>query len=411
MITNHKPGNAMNKSSKQKNFVITGIQSWDIEIGSNCKNIALELSKKHKVLYVNKAESRISFLKNRKKLKFQKRLSIINGKTSPFQRINENLIVFDPRFKAESLNWMPKFLFDWFNHWENKSLAKEITYATRYLGMEDYHMFCDSDMFSSFHLKDLLKPKSFTYYTRDNLMTVPYWKKHGQFFEPEIMNKADLVVSNSPHLRDLALKHSDNAHYIGQGCETSEYAEAHLLDTPEELNGLKRPIVGYAGLLSSRRLSIQTLWKLAKEMPGASIVLVGPEEGCFQQSNLHDLPNVYFTGKVSPSRLPSFISAFDVCINPQVTNELTKGNYPRKIDEYLAAGKPVVATNTPTMKIFESYCALANSDEEYCTLVKQELKNDNPLEAEGRKKFAAKHSWENSVRSLINKLNNHLKAA
>ena len=31
---------------ENKNIIITGIQAWDIEIGSNCKNIALELSKK-----------------------------------------------------------------------------------------------------------------------------------------------------------------------------------------------------------------------------------------------------------------------------------------------------------------------------------------------------------------------------
>jgi hypothetical protein len=34
-------------------------------------------------------------------------------------------------------------------------------------------------------------------------------------------------------------------------------------------------------------------------------------------------------------------------------NETTKGNYPRKIDEYLAMGKPVVATKTIAMDILK----------------------------------------------------------
>ena len=38
---------------KSRDIVVTGIQAWDIEIGSNCKNIAIEMSKKHRVLYVN----------------------------------------------------------------------------------------------------------------------------------------------------------------------------------------------------------------------------------------------------------------------------------------------------------------------------------------------------------------------
>lgn len=45
------------------------------------------------------------------------------------------------------------------------------------------------------------------------------------------------------------------------------------------------------------------------------------------------------------------MSHFDVCMNPQLVNEITIGNYPRKVDEYLALGKPVIATKTLTMDL------------------------------------------------------------
>lgn len=35
------------------NFIFTGLQPWDISIGSNAKDIALEVSKHNRVLYVN----------------------------------------------------------------------------------------------------------------------------------------------------------------------------------------------------------------------------------------------------------------------------------------------------------------------------------------------------------------------
>ena len=38
---------------KGKDIIVVGIQAWDIEIGSNCKNIALEFSKNNRVIYVN----------------------------------------------------------------------------------------------------------------------------------------------------------------------------------------------------------------------------------------------------------------------------------------------------------------------------------------------------------------------
>jgi glycosyltransferase involved in cell wall biosynthesis len=58
-------------------------------------------------------------------------------------------------------------------------------------------------------------------------------------------------------------------------------------------------------------------------------------------------------GAQDVNRLPEYIKASDVCINPQLLNETTKGNYPRKIDEYLAMGKPVVATKTIAMDILK----------------------------------------------------------
>ena len=47
--------------------------------------------------------------------------------------------------------------------------------------------------------------------------------------------------------------------------------------------------------------------------------------------------------------MPAYLQHFDVCINPQEVNDITLGNFPLKILEYLAMGKPVVATATHLM--------------------------------------------------------------
>ena len=38
---------------KNRDFIITSLQPWDIEIGSTIKNTALEISKNNRVLYIN----------------------------------------------------------------------------------------------------------------------------------------------------------------------------------------------------------------------------------------------------------------------------------------------------------------------------------------------------------------------
>ena len=388
---------------KQHDIIITGIQPWDIEIGSNCKNIAEELSKNHRVLYVNSPLDRISSIKKRTDPKVQKRLAVINGKVSPIEMIHNNLWVYTPPVIIESMNWLPLFLFRIINRINNKRFAHTIELAIKELKFRNYILFTDSDMFRSNHLAQLLKPETFIYYTRDNLMTVPYWEKHGKTMEPEIVKQANLVVANSPHLAKIAAQHNQHAYYVGQGCDTESFREIST-NSPKELSELKRPIIGYTGLLTSRRLDIEVIEKIAAGKPNWNIVLVGPEEDCFKNSSLHQFNNIHFLGAKPPEDLPAYVNAFDACINPQIVNELTKGNYPRKIDEYLAAGKTTIATYTPTMEVFKNYCYLAHSSDEYIELIEKALEENNETLEKEREEFAASHTWENNVAEIWNAL-------
>ncbi len=161
-----------------------------------------------------------------------------------------------------------------------------------------------------------------------------------------------------------------------------------------------KPIIGYVGALQTLRLDIAIFEHIAKQLPKYNIVLVGPEDEQFKTSHLHDLKNVFFLGSKRPDELPAYINSFNVCLNPQILNEVTIGNYPRKIDEYLAMGKPVVATNTKAMEIFADYTYLANNKEEYISLIDIALKTDRVFLKDTRKKFAASHTWENNVAEI-----------
>ena len=85
-----------------------------------------------------------------------------------------------PSYHLKSANWLPTPLLEFVNKWNNQKFAKSIQGIIAQLGFKDLMLFCDSDMFRSSWLKEILKPNVFIYYTRDNLMTVPYWKKHGE---------------------------------------------------------------------------------------------------------------------------------------------------------------------------------------------------------------------------------------
>jgi glycosyltransferase involved in cell wall biosynthesis len=385
---------------KGRDIIVVGQQPWDVEIGSNCKNIALEFSKYNRVLYVNSPLDRISSVRDRKDPKIRKRLAVINGKEKGLIKLAPNFWNLYPDCIVESINWLSiNSLFDAVNKWNASKFVRSIKAALEELGFGNYLLFNDNEIIKCFYLQELLRPAMSIYYSRDYILATDYWKKRGARLEPLVIKKADVCVANSTYLAEYCATYNPRSYYVGQGCELEAFQQEGL-EMPPELIWLQRPLIGYVGALLSARLDIEIITYIAQKHTDWTIVLVGPEDDSFAGSRLHHLKNVFFTGGKEGSQLPYYINAFDVCINPQVVNGLTIGNYPRKIDEYLAMGKPVVATRTKAMEIFEEHVYLATNKEEYSLLLQKALGENSVEREQGRKVFAAAHTWENSVAEI-----------
>jgi glycosyltransferase involved in cell wall biosynthesis len=388
---------------KDKDIIVVGLQSWDTEIGSNCKNIAIEFAKHNRVLYVNYPLDRITVLRQKNNPQVKARLQNIRSGNENLLQITDTLWNLYPSCIIESANWLPYTnLFRIVNKINNKRFAAEIRKAIKRLGFKDFILFNDSDMFRSFHLQELIQPDLSIYYTRDHLIGFPYWSKHGRKLEPELFAKSDLVVANSTYLANLAIKYNPHCYYVGQGCETEAFNIQNVFHTPFDISGIKSPLIGYIGALFNIRLNLALIEEIAEKRPDWNIVLIGPEDKSFQESVLHQYNNVHFLGLKEPSELPSYLAQFDIAINPQIVNDVTIGNYPRKIDEYLAMGKPVVATETKAMNIFADHVYFANTSEEYIQQIEHALIENSPEKEKDRISFARSHTWENSVEEIYN---------
>ncbi|HEY1054172.1 MAG TPA: glycosyltransferase, partial [Emticicia sp.] len=128
--------------------------------------------------------------------------------------------------------------------------------------------------------------------------------------------------------------------------------------------------------------------------------LIGPEDPVFEKSRLHEIPNVHFLGSKKTTELPAYMHYMDVCMNPQVINGLTMGNYPRKIDEYLSMGKPTVATETLAMKMFLPHVELAVGLEGYLKAIEKALQLQTHEQKLGAIDCAKSHTWEACVEKI-----------
>lgn len=383
------------------NIIIVSLQSWDIEIGSNCKNIAIELAKKNRVLYVNRSLDFASILKSRKDNLTKSRWNDYLNNENDISQPLPNLWCLNPRTILLSVNSVPNLLFPIFNKINNKKIAKSILSAAEKLNFDKFILFIDNDFFRAQYLADFIKPEIAIYYIRDYLINQPYFHKHGPDAEKRLIRKSDLIVANSLYLTNYASVYNPKAYFIGQGCDFSNFELMCKSDIPQEFVGQSFPIIGYVGVLSSKRLDIDLISRLAQLLPECLIMLVGPEDEVFKKCKLHQIKNVIFTGAKSQLELPLYINNFDICINPQLINELTVGNYPRKIDEYLILGKPVVATSTAFMQYFEKHVFLCNNLDDYLQVIKKLIyKKEEESIKYDRISFAKSHSWENSVKLL-----------
>jgi teichuronic acid biosynthesis glycosyltransferase TuaH len=395
---------------KGRDIVVIGLQPWYYEIGSNCKNIATQLSKHNRVLYVNLPINRKTWYSKDKNAGIAQHCSIIREKGEQVKEVKENLWQYYPATLVESINWLPFTpAFKAINHINNRRLAKDIRKALAVLGFENIILFNDNDFFNGYGLKELLSPDLYIYYCRDYLLGYDYWQKHGKVLEPELVKKADVAVANSIYLSDYCSGFNRNSYYIGQGCNIELFDPALDHPLPSDLAAIPSPIIGYVGAVIRERLDEKIIEVIAKANRDWSVVLVGPEDEFFRNSSLHQVPNIYFLGRKDIKELPAYVNGFDVCINPQRVNNITIGNYPLKVDEYLAMGKPVVASHTRTMEMFENHTYLAKSPEEYPALVEKALAENDEDKKNERMAFARSHTWENSVGELYRVIKKHLK--
>jgi len=86
---------------------------------------------------------------------------------------------------------------------------------------------------------------------------------------------------------------------------------------------------------------------------------------------------------------------------PFVVNDLTRAIYPLKLQEYLAASKPVVSTDLPELRQFEDDVYLAHNAEQFEQMIETALVEDCPELRERRVQVARENSWQTRAKTIV----------
>lgn len=212
--------------------------------------------------------------------------------------------------------------------------------------------------------------------------------------QSEAKARADTVVVVSEHLARTWRTSELEPVVVENGVDDRLFGAADQAPVPTDVT-LPRPIAGFVGHLSDR---IDLALLEAVVARGTSVLLVGPRQFSFEMSRLDALlrqPNVQWVGPKPFEELPSYVRVMDVGLLPYADSAFNRASFPLKVLEYLAAGRPAIATDLPAVRSIGEVVEVATGGPAFADAVSAALAAaPDPDAIEARRTAAAGRSWD-----------------
>lgn len=379
-------------------IIVLANAEWDWSNRVNCHHIAARLAKQNRVLFVDTIGGRTPAPREFKKI--ARRLRRIAGGV---RKIGDGLTVLAPFV-------IPFYRNELIRRTNTRLLAWQIRRA-----MPDKQTRPILYIFLPAHVGMIgrLDEKLIVYHCVDEHAANPNVPaREVREREERLIRAADVVFTSAATLFADKRALNPNTFYTPNVADAEHFAHARdaALPIAEDVRDIPRPIAGFIGNITAYKVDFDLLIDAARRKPDWSFALIGPVgrgDPSTDVSALRALPNIFLLGERPYADLPRYVKAFDACIIPFRQNDSTRGTLPMKFFEYLAAGKPVIATDLPALAEFRDYFYPACDAREFAAAL-DAARAEDPARAPRRMETAARYSWDVRMREIETILHNAL---
>jgi glycosyltransferase involved in cell wall biosynthesis len=288
-------------------------------------------------------------------------------------------------------------LFDWVNRLNAGSMGRSIRRAMQQRGFQHPVVLNAFNPAYGLQLAGKLKEDRLVYYCYDEISAAQWAGKHGPRLENQFVKVCDTVVCSSEGLQNKLAQMHPKVFVVKNGVDFNQFyqktPDSMLPTIPGKQPGQK--VVGYLGSVDDR-LDFDLLEAQFRRFSDALFLFVGRVQEEQIRQRLLAFPNVSLAGPQPAAGLQGWVQQMDVCLIPFVKNKFTAGIYPLKVNEYLAAGKPVVSTRFAPLQEFEGIVFLAEPSQ-FGDAMQAALDGGEKAEYQ---EFARNNDWMQRAESL-----------